>query len=119
MSRPTSMIIRVQSREGTKRVEIAPRDRPKHLYEKVRNDLKLEKNGWALFKSRDGSDLIREKDSKSVKDVGLRHGDMVFIKEDVPSAPQKASDDWLFEEEIDVTLSNEDGLTNRKRDPQL
>lgn len=44
---------------------------------------------------------------------------MVFIKEDVPSAPQKASDDWLFEEEIDVTLSNEDGLTNRKRDPQL
>ena len=44
---------------------------------------------------------------------------MVFIKENVHSTLQQTSDDWLFEDEIDVTLSNEDGLTNRKRDPQL
>ena len=44
---------------------------------------------------------------------------MVFVKEDVQSVPQQTSEDWLFEDEIDITLSNEDGLTNRKRDPQL
>ena len=52
--------------------------------------MKLEKNGWALFRSRDGSDRIREKDSKSVKDVGLRY---------VLFHPQKLSQASLLKDE--------------------
>ena len=45
---------------------------------------------------------------------------MIFVKEDNKAVQQaEAADDWVFEDEIDVTLSNDDGLTKRKRDPQL
>jgi len=114
------MIIRVQSKDGTKRIEILPSSRPRTLYSKVRTDLKLDKNGWALYKVRDGSDLIKERGSYTIADAGLRHGDMIFLREEPNSAqPIETTDDWVFEDEIDVTLSNDDGLTKRKRDPQL
>ena len=52
--------------------------------------------------------------------VMLRHGDMIFVKEEPSMAQQEEeADDWVFEDEIDVTLSNDNGLTKRKRDPQL
>ena len=45
---------------------------------------------------------------------------MIFLREEPNSAqPIETTDDWVFEDEIDVTLSNDDGLTKRKRDPQL
>lgn len=44
---------------------------------------------------------------------------MVFVKEDPNTVQTEVADDWIFEDEIDVTLSNDDGLTKRKRDPQL
>ena len=45
---------------------------------------------------------------------------MIFVKEE-PSMVEEteAGDDWVFEDDIDVTLSNDNGLTKRKRDPQL
>lgn len=45
---------------------------------------------------------------------------MIFVREE-PNTTEEAEtgDDWVFEDEIDVTLSNDNGLTKRKRDPQL
>ncbi|XP_065065958.1 nuclear protein localization protein 4 homolog [Rhopilema esculentum] len=45
---------------------------------------------------------------------------MLFVKEEVqPATTQESSDDWVFEDEIDVTLSKEEGIVHRNRDPQL
>lgn len=117
---PQLIIVRVQSKEGVKRFEILPSKKPAALYQMVKSDLKLDTNGWALFRTRDGSELIQERDTRTVKDVGLRHGDMIFLKEEPHSPKQEEPlNEWVFEDDIDVALSNDDGLTKRKRDPQL
>lgn len=45
---------------------------------------------------------------------------MIFLKEEPHSPKQEEPlNEWVFEDDIDVALSNDDGLTKRKRDPQL
>ena len=52
--------------------------------------------------------------------ISFSHGDMLFVKEELqPTTTQQSTDDWVFEDEIDVTLSKEEGLVHRNRDPQL
>ena len=52
--------------------------------------------------------------------IHFSHGDMIYLKEGAQSsAENEASSEWIFEDEIDVLLSKDDGLIHRNRDPQL
>ncbi len=45
---------------------------------------------------------------------------MIYVKENMSSStPPESTNEWLFEDEIDVALSKDPGLISRKRDPQL
>lgn len=71
-------LIRVQSAEGIKRIEISPKSNLKQLYDSVQNALKVD--GFGLFKERN---CITELHASGTQLVGnsLKHGDMVYLKQ--------------------------------------
>ncbi|KAM7361260.1 nuclear protein localization 4 isoform 2-T2 [Cochliomyia hominivorax] len=139
MSQPgKNILVRVQSAEGIKRIEISPKANLKELYESVQNALKVD--GFGLFKERN---FTKELYANSSQQIGtlLKHGDMVYLKqlagtsarrtsttaidqfEHVP-ATVKASNDFkptskVVEDEVDQLLAKEDGLIKRERDSKL
>lgn len=122
MSKADVIVIRVQSKDGTKRIQVPSGSQPKLLYQQVVSELKPATDSWVLCRSRDGGDEIRKKSSESLKAIGVKHGDMLYLKEDGQSTSKMeaaALVDWVFEDEIDVKLSNDDGLITRKKDAQL
>ncbi|KAK8376851.1 hypothetical protein O3P69_010052 [Scylla paramamosain] len=78
---PTSaaMIIRVQSADGTKRVEVKPTDTTKTLYEKVYEIHNLSSFDFTLTTSRDIKSEIASSSRKTLKGCKLNHGDMLFL----------------------------------------
>ncbi|XP_067620003.1 nuclear protein localization protein 4 homolog isoform X2 [Eurosta solidaginis] len=135
-------LIRVQSPEGLKRIEIATKANLKELYETVQQNLKVD--GFALFKDRS---FLTELHSSQSQNVGscLKHGDMLFLKKIAGSSirrtsttaiddfetttttlPQPINSSKLFqpqaavtEDDVDQLLSKMDGLIERARDPKL
>lgn len=72
-------IIRVQSADGTKRVEVKPTDTTKTLYEKVYEIHNLSSYDFALTTSRDIKSEIASSNRKTLKGYKLNHGDMLFL----------------------------------------
>ncbi|XP_066982321.1 nuclear protein localization protein 4 homolog isoform X1 [Macrobrachium rosenbergii] len=73
------MIIRIQSPEGTKRVELKPTDSTKLLYEKVQQAFGLPGFNFALYGTRDKKNEIISSPRKTLKGYKLNHGDMLFL----------------------------------------
>lgn len=72
-------IIRVQSADGTKRVEVKPTDTTKTLYEKVHEVHELSSFDFSLSTSRDLKTEIASSNRKTLKGCKLNHGDMLFL----------------------------------------
>ncbi|KAG0723107.1 Nuclear protein localization protein 4 [Chionoecetes opilio] len=73
------LIIRVQSSDGTKRVEVKPTDTTKALYEKVFELYALPSHDFALTTGRDLKSEIASSSRKTVKGYKLNHGDMLHL----------------------------------------
>ncbi|XP_015608154.1 nuclear protein localization protein 4 homolog [Cephus cinctus] len=79
MSRSRQITLRVQSPEGTKRLDVIPSDTVSGLYEKVYEAFDLSSFSFGLFKQRNRKDEIISSRARTVTDVGLSHGDMVYL----------------------------------------
>nr|XP_036231836.1 nuclear protein localization protein 4 homolog isoform X1 [Bactrocera oleae] len=134
-------LIRVQSAEGIKRIEISPKANLKELFEMVHHNLKVD--GFGLFKERN---FLTELHSSQSQKIGncLKHGDMLFLKKIAGGSIRRTSttaiDDFetssvnltaasstklfqpstaVMEDEVDQTLAKIDGLIERPRDAKL
>ncbi|XP_057323162.1 nuclear protein localization protein 4 homolog isoform X2 [Microplitis mediator] len=80
MSKSSRQItLRVQSPEGTKRIDVDPTDTVCSLFEKIYELFQLKSFGFSLFKQRNHKDELISSKSKSVSACGLGHGDMVYL----------------------------------------
>uniref|UniRef100_A0A1A9ZAB3 MPN domain-containing protein n=1 Tax=Glossina pallidipes TaxID=7398 RepID=A0A1A9ZAB3_GLOPL len=137
MSKSTSnFLVRIQSPEGIKRIEISPKSSFKQLYECVQRALKID--GFGLFKERTFSNELYANSSQQIGSA-LKHGDMIYLKQIAGSSarrPSTASIDnfenfsgsladnfsktnVVIEDEVDQLLAKEDGLIKRGRDTKL
>ncbi|CAL4072015.1 unnamed protein product, partial [Meganyctiphanes norvegica] len=73
------MIIRVQTTEGTKRLEIKPSETTKQLYEKAHNEFGLKTNNFSIFMDRNRKEEIVSSPRKTLTACKLKHGDMVYL----------------------------------------
>lgn len=73
-------VLRVQSPEGTKRVEIDLSDSTFDLFEKVFQAFNLNSFGFALYKNRNQNEEIISTKSKRLSDYRLKHGDILYFK---------------------------------------
>ncbi|XP_012271520.1 nuclear protein localization protein 4 homolog isoform X2 [Orussus abietinus] len=79
MSNSRQITLRVQSSEGTKRVEVNPWDSVLQLYVKIDETFGFNSFGFTLYKQRNHKDEIISSRSRTVASVGLSHGDMVYL----------------------------------------
>ncbi|XP_049775700.1 nuclear protein localization protein 4 homolog [Schistocerca cancellata] len=79
MSKHKIITLRVQSSEGTKRVEVEPSDSILHLFEKVHDAFGLSGYTFALYRERGRKDELISSRSRTIRSSGLRHGDMVYM----------------------------------------
>ncbi|XP_014220725.1 nuclear protein localization protein 4 homolog isoform X1 [Trichogramma pretiosum] len=72
-------LLRVQSAEGTKRIEVKPDETIAQLFEKVHDAFDLRSFGFGLFKERNHKGEIVSSKSNTIKDAGLKHGDLLYM----------------------------------------
>lgn len=123
------MIIRVQSAQGTKRVEVDGKESLKSLHEKIYQSFDLTGCFWQLYKGRNNQQQVPNSGSKTVNSYGLKHGDMLFmnISDSGMSSGSKSTSQQMsvsvphkselsksvIEDEIDRNLWKEDGRIRR------
>lgn len=133
----SQFIVRVQSREGTIRINCSPTDTISSFLSEVSTELSLPRRGWTLYQKRNKSGEIKTSTRKTLSSVGIKHGDMLFLSLEALAVAQEATElnsthltstatstsltasDNIREDEIDIFLSKQDGLIHRERDPQL
>uniref|UniRef100_A0AAR5QAR6 Nuclear protein localization protein 4 homolog n=1 Tax=Dendroctonus ponderosae TaxID=77166 RepID=A0AAR5QAR6_DENPD len=79
MSREKQLLLRVQSSEGTKRVEISASATTSQLFETIHDAFNLNSFTFALYKQINKKDEITSSKSKTLRALGLKHGDMVYL----------------------------------------
>nr|SVE87366.1 EOG090X05T8 [Daphnia similis] len=72
-------MLRIQSPEGTRRVDIDNLAVTRELFEKVLNAFETIEYPFTLYGRRDKSQEIASSDSKTLASYGLKHGDMIFL----------------------------------------
>lgn len=72
-------IIRIQSPDGTKRVEVKPTESTKSLYEKAHEAFGLSTFHFSLYAGRGRSNEVVSSPRKTLKGSKLNHGDMIYL----------------------------------------
>lgn len=75
-----AQLLRVQSPEGTKRIEILPSATVRQLYESIHDAFELDSYNFAVYGERNYKNELSSSRSQTVDDYKLKHGDMVFVK---------------------------------------
>ncbi|XP_053608097.1 nuclear protein localization protein 4 homolog [Plodia interpunctella] len=149
MSGSKKMTLRVQSSEGTARVELQPSDVTAALYERVHEALHLTTFGFALHRDRACREEIVSSKSRRLSDYGLQHGDMLYLSPvngavlfDQPTTSAEANNKpfgepameagpskaapapvvpkpVIQEDEVDLELYKSSGSIHRQRDDKL
>ncbi|XP_060521215.1 nuclear protein localization protein 4 homolog [Cylas formicarius] len=148
MSKDKPIVLRVQSPEGTKRIELSPSSATCQLYETIHNAFDLNSFAFALYKQKNKKDEIASSKTKTIRTLGLRHGDMIYlsplngsvlfnssnsvsggepIAEPGPSSsstgsalkPLATSKSNIKEDEVDLVLWKQDGKIERQKDDKL
>ncbi|KAL4707550.1 hypothetical protein ACJJTC_000302 [Scirpophaga incertulas] len=148
MSGLKKMTLRVQSSEGTARVEVLDTDATAQLFERVYEALHLTTFGFALHKDRQRKEEILSSKSRQLRDYGLQHGDMIYLSpvngavlfeqpssseannkpfgEPVKAGPSvqvptksTSSAVTIEEDEVDLELYQMPGTIQRQRDEKL
>lgn len=79
MSKSSQITLRVQSSEGTKRIDTDLSDTISSLFEKVFNAFNLNSYTFGLYKRRNHQDELISTRSKTLSEIGLSHGDMLYL----------------------------------------
>uniref|UniRef100_G3MM79 Nuclear protein localization protein 4 homolog n=1 Tax=Amblyomma maculatum TaxID=34609 RepID=G3MM79_AMBMU len=141
---PPKMILRVQSPEGTKRVECDVGDSPAHLYSKIQSAFDLPNVCFVVYKNKERSNRIPLQNTARLSAYDLKHGDMLYLvlTDQVARVNNDAVDQRarssptpvhqsaaatagpvaaapVVEDEVDVFLSKQSGLIDRPRDDKL
>lgn len=137
------ILIRVQSPDGQKRIEIQTKSTTKDLFEAVQKSMPAE-SGFGLFRERNFTSELTPSRSQSIKSINLKHGDMLYLKQiagtskaststanataSVPEFPPHTSNSismastsngGCVEDNIDLILAKTDGRIQRGRDTKL
>ncbi|XP_031638747.1 nuclear protein localization protein 4 homolog isoform X3 [Contarinia nasturtii] len=80
MSKNKQIILRVQSSEGTKRIEILPSATIRELYDSIRDAFDMDSYNFAVYGERNYKNELASSRSQTLDDYKLKHGDMVYIK---------------------------------------
>uniref|UniRef100_A0A8C5P1A8 Nuclear protein localization protein 4 homolog n=1 Tax=Jaculus jaculus TaxID=51337 RepID=A0A8C5P1A8_JACJA len=127
-----SIIIRVQSPDGVKRITATKRETAATFLKKVAKEFGFQNNGFSVYINRNKTGEITASSSKSLHLLKIKHGDLLFL---FPSSLAGTSSEMdtsstslglkafvppsVVEDEIDQYLSKQDGKIYRSRDPQL
>ncbi|CAG2055216.1 unnamed protein product, partial [Timema podura] len=74
-----SQTVRVQSPEGTRRVDVELADSILQLFEKVHDTFGLTDYGFALYRERGNKNELISSRSHSVRSCGVHHGDTIYL----------------------------------------
>ncbi|KAJ8959765.1 hypothetical protein NQ314_006194 [Rhamnusium bicolor] len=72
-------LLRVQSAEGTKRVEVSVSATTSQLFETIHDAFDLNSFAFALYKEKNKKNEIASSKTKTLRTLGLRHGDMIYL----------------------------------------
>lgn len=72
-------LLRVQSPEGTKRIEVNASSTTCQLYEMIHDTFNLNSFAFALYKERNKQNEIPSSKTKTIRSLGLHHGDMIYL----------------------------------------
>eukprot|EP00118_Oscarella_pearsei_P001929 m.8922 g.8922 ORF g.8922 m.8922 type:complete len:587 (+) comp20980_c0_seq1:21-1781(+) len=114
------MIIRIQARGGTKRLEVSEHETTKGVYEKAAIAFGVDKRAFHLVKNRETKEVMEISSRKTLFSLGIPQGHMFYLHEMKPveePVPERGSE--VLEDDVDVLLGKEDGTIKRERDPQL
>ncbi|XP_055852773.1 nuclear protein localization protein 4 homolog [Episyrphus balteatus] len=132
------IMIRVQSPDGIKRIEIPTKSTIKDLYESIQKSMVIE-DGFGLFKERNFTNELGPTRSQTIKSFNLKHGDMIYLKQmagtskqataSVPQFPphnsnstvthSNSASNGIVEDDVDAILAKSDGRIQRGRDTKL
>uniref|UniRef100_A0A9L0SMX7 Nuclear protein localization protein 4 homolog n=1 Tax=Equus caballus TaxID=9796 RepID=A0A9L0SMX7_HORSE len=126
-----SIIVRVQSPDGVKRITATKRETAATFLKKVAKEFGFQNNGFSVYINRNKTGEITASSNKSLNLLKIKHGDLLFLFPSSlagPSSEMETSTPPGFkafgapnvvEDEIDQYLSKQDGKIYRSRDPQL
>lgn len=75
-----AQLLRVQSPEGTKRIEILPSATIRELYESIHDAFQLDGYNFGVYGERNYKNELASSQSQTVDDYKLNHGDMIYMK---------------------------------------
>lgn len=75
-----AQLLRVQSPEGTKRIELVPSATIRELYESIHDAFQLDGYDFAVYGERNYKNELASSRSQTIDDYKLKHGDMIFMK---------------------------------------
>ncbi|KAF6095873.1 NPL4-like protein, ubiquitin recognition factor [Phyllostomus discolor] len=126
-----SIIIRVQSPDGVKRITATKRETAAMFLKKVAKEFGFQNNGFSVYINRNKTGEITAASNKSLNLLKIKHGDLLFLFPSSRAGPSSDMDTGapprsrasgappVVEDEIDQYLSRQDGKIYRSRDPQL
>lgn len=112
-------MIRVQSPDGTKRVELT-KESLAGLYEKVFKEFKIDASlvkEWSLYLDRNRSNHIPNTKNTPANEV-VSHGDMIYLLQETTQKTESIGQ-HVEEDDVDKELIKQDGKISRGRDEQL
>ncbi|XP_077980662.1 nuclear protein localization protein 4 homolog [Glandiceps talaboti] len=74
-----SIVVRIQSPDGQKRIQISSSDSMTKLFQKVASAVELTVADFDLFVSRDKSGKLKSAPKKSITSMKIKHGDMLYL----------------------------------------
>uniref|UniRef100_A0AAG5CY80 Nuclear protein localization protein 4 homolog n=1 Tax=Anopheles atroparvus TaxID=41427 RepID=A0AAG5CY80_ANOAO len=92
MSKTNKIVLRIQSAEGTKRIETEPSATARNLYDLARAVYGFDHSDFALCRERNFTKEIVSSGSQDVKDIGLKHGDMLYLRSVEGPSTSKAAE---------------------------
>uniref|UniRef100_A0A3P9LB27 Nuclear protein localization protein 4 homolog n=1 Tax=Oryzias latipes TaxID=8090 RepID=A0A3P9LB27_ORYLA len=112
-----SIIIRVQSPDGMRKIPSTKRETAAAFLKKVAKEFGFNSNGFSVYLNRNKTGEILSQ-NKTLSLLKIKHGDMLFL---FPSTSSSSGEkmDTVQEDEIDQYLAKQDGKIYRNRDPQL
>ncbi|XP_060146300.1 nuclear protein localization protein 4 homolog isoform X3 [Globicephala melas] len=126
-----SIIIRVQSPDGVKRITATKRETAATFLKKVAKEFGFQNNGFSVYINRNKTGEITASSNKSLNLLKIKHGDLLFLFPSSLAGPSSEMETSaplglkacgaanVVEDEIDQYLSRQDGKIYRSRDPQL
>ncbi|XP_044152368.1 nuclear protein localization protein 4 homolog [Bufo gargarizans] len=128
-----SMIIRIQSPEGVKRISASNRETAATFLKKIAKEFGFRNNGFSVYLNRNRTGEISPSQNKSLNLLKIKHGDMLFLFPSSAAGPSSevmdtsavaqssrpASTPLVVEDDIDQYLNKQEGKIYRNRDPQL